>query len=90
MENVQATQEYGDQIKALIEQIYDCCFVGEIEVKILPNGFQVLIGLPSIERPFSLAADLPWDDFLIYFKNNLKRTPLWDRYTLELTQPNIK
>lgn len=86
MEKEQVTQDLGEQVKNLIESVYDACYIGQLKVNVLPNGYQVLIGLPSVERPFSLAADLPWDKFLIYLKQNLTCTPLqeWFRYTLSL------
>ena len=61
-----------------------------LKVNKLSEGYQVLIGLPSIDRPFTLAADLPWEDFLIFLKKNLKQSSLqsWFRYTLKIKQPN--
>lgn len=86
----QVTQELGEQVKKLIEDLYESCYIGQIKVNILPKGYQVFIGMPTVERPFSLAADLSWNKFLLYLKDNLKHSPLqeWFRYTLQLEQPN--
>lgn len=95
----QVTPELGvrDKVLEIIEKVYECCFAGNLRVIPLKTvGWQVEIGLPNIEKPFVLAAELPLDEFLKYLEKEL-RFSSWDyteHYKVELNystleKPNI-
>lgn len=71
-----ATLELGEveyRIRYIINTLYDCCFVGPIVViPLKPFGYQIKLGLPSIERPFSLAAELPDNLFFEWIAEQLR------------------
>ncbi len=86
------TQELGEQVKELIERVYECCYTGKLKILKFPSGYQVFIGMPTLDRPYSYAADLPWDKFLIQLEKELKYSShqTWMRDTLKLYYPDKK
>lgn len=70
------TRELGEfeaELVSLIEEVYECCFTGKLEViKLKPCGYQVKLGMPSIDRPISFAAEVCKDKFLKLFKTELR------------------
>ena len=83
------TQELGEQVKELIERVY---YAGKLKILKFPSGYQVFIGMPTLDRPYSYAADLPWDKFLIQLEKELKYSShqTWMRDTLKLYYPDKK
>lgn len=85
-----ATQELGEveyRIRYIINKLYDCCFIGPIVViPLKPYGYQIKLGLPSIERPFSLAAELPDNVFFEWITEQLRIASLHTvkHYALQL------
>jgi len=90
-----ATLELGEveyRIRYIINTLYDCCFIGPIVViPLKPYGYQIKLGLPSIERPFSLAAELPDKVFFEWIAEQLRIASLHTvkHYALQLHHIDI-
>ncbi len=61
------------QIRDIFFEVYDKCYIGYLEIKeILPFGYSVAIGFDRTHNPLYVTAELEWDDFCKFFKQELR------------------
>ena len=41
-----------------------------------PCGYEVILGLDTIEKPLHIAAELPWEEFLKFMEEELRKRHL--------------
>lgn len=78
---------FGTKIKELIKQIYCSEIIAPLKViPLCPVGWTVIIGIPAPEKPMTISAELPDDEFLEYLKKELEFAALHAResYTINL------
>lgn len=64
-----------------IGEIYKKCYIGPLKIaKLKAGGYDVAIGLDCEEKPIHIAAQLGWDDFLKYFKQEIRKARLSDSH----------
>lgn len=70
-------EQLRQAILVLIGEVYNKCYIGNLKItKLDPIGYDVSLGLDCDERPLHIAASLEWEDFLIYFKEELRKARL--------------
>lgn len=64
-----------------ITEVYKKCYLGNLKItKLKPCGYDVALGLDCDEKPFHIAASLEEQDFIKYFKQELRRSRLSDSH----------
>lgn len=64
-----------------IGEIYKKCYIGPLKItKFKSGGYDVAIGLDCEEKPIHIAAQLEWNDFLKYFKQEIRKARLSDSH----------
>lgn len=60
-------------IRDIIGEVYHCCYVGKLKIKKLkPVGYELIIALDMEEKPIHIAAQLHWEDFLKFIRQELR------------------
>ena len=52
------------------------CYIGSLVINKLPNGFDIAIGFNHRETPMHIIAELDDENFIPFFKKELKRSRL--------------
>lgn len=69
-------QELEQAILEIIQTIYECKYVGMLQVERIADGLKVSLGWKYDDYPISIMAQLPDDKFLDYFKEELRNRHL--------------
>lgn len=60
-------------IRDLIFNTYGVCYTGRLRVKhLLTGGYELIMYFDVEEKPIRIYADLPWDKFLEFIKQELR------------------
>ncbi len=60
----------------IIKECYGKCYIGPLRIKRLNGGWDVSLGFQNEEKPIHIAAQLEWNDFLKYFKEEIRHRHL--------------
>ncbi len=56
----------------IINQTWDCDYVGSLKLEQTKYGFIVKLGIPDVDAPTIIQGDLPEEKFLKFFKEQIR------------------
>lgn len=65
-------QDIEHQILELIQEVYGEKYIGKLKVEALPLGYCVTLGMADTQMPITIYAELNDQDFINYFRKELK------------------
>lgn len=70
----------------IIEKVWCCKYIGPLEVTETSKGFLVKIGIPDVNKPTVIAADLSEEKFLKFFTDQIREMNVDGFYKYEVNR----